>query len=177
MSYTKTTWVNNAAPAINATNLNKIENGIATNDTAIGDISQLETTATDLTSAVNENKESIDTLTSTLQYNLITGGSAIKTGRKIDGKDEYVKRIECTNLGSTGVEKTYATGIDVSNSIITNIDVMSVVSSGNWFQLPNADTANCFISLRANGILVIKFLTQWFEGATAYVNIYYIEND
>ena len=29
MSYTKTTWVNDTAPAINATNLNNIENGIA----------------------------------------------------------------------------------------------------------------------------------------------------
>ena len=29
MAYTKTVWVNNQAPAINADNLNKIENGIA----------------------------------------------------------------------------------------------------------------------------------------------------
>ena len=28
MTYTKTTWVNNSTPAINATNLNKIEQGI-----------------------------------------------------------------------------------------------------------------------------------------------------
>ena len=28
MAYTKTVWVNNKAPAINATNLNKIEQGI-----------------------------------------------------------------------------------------------------------------------------------------------------
>ena len=29
ISYSKTTWINGASPAINATNLNKIENGIA----------------------------------------------------------------------------------------------------------------------------------------------------
>ena len=34
MAYTKTVWVNNQAPAINADNLNKIENGIAANDVA-----------------------------------------------------------------------------------------------------------------------------------------------
>lgn len=28
MAYTKTTWVNGSAPAINATNLNKVETGI-----------------------------------------------------------------------------------------------------------------------------------------------------
>lgn len=31
MAYTKTTWVNNSAPAISAENLNKIENGIYNN--------------------------------------------------------------------------------------------------------------------------------------------------
>lgn len=37
MAYTKTNWVNGQTP-INATNLNKIENGIAENDTAINNI-------------------------------------------------------------------------------------------------------------------------------------------
>lgn len=32
MAYTKTTWQNDQAPAINATNLNKIEQGIFNND-------------------------------------------------------------------------------------------------------------------------------------------------
>lgn len=35
MAYTKTTWVNDQAPAINATNLNKIEGGIYNNDALI----------------------------------------------------------------------------------------------------------------------------------------------
>ena len=35
MAYTKTNWNNNTAPYINATNLNKIEQGIYDNDTAI----------------------------------------------------------------------------------------------------------------------------------------------
>ena len=35
MSYTKTNWVNNSAPKINATNLNNMENGIKTNDMLI----------------------------------------------------------------------------------------------------------------------------------------------
>lgn len=38
MSYTKTNWVNDQAPAINATNLNKIENGIFNNDAIITSI-------------------------------------------------------------------------------------------------------------------------------------------
>lgn len=35
MAYTKTVWVNNQAPAINADNLNKIEQGIFDTDAAI----------------------------------------------------------------------------------------------------------------------------------------------
>lgn len=37
MSYTKTNWVNDTEPAINATNLNKIEQGIYDNDVAISE--------------------------------------------------------------------------------------------------------------------------------------------
>ena len=35
MSYSKTVWVNDNAPALNASNLNKIENGIYDNSVAI----------------------------------------------------------------------------------------------------------------------------------------------
>lgn len=38
MAYTKTTWVNNQAPAINADNLNKIEDGIFNNDAAVSNL-------------------------------------------------------------------------------------------------------------------------------------------
>ena len=38
MSYTKTTWVNDQAPAINATNLNHIETGIFDNDSMLTSI-------------------------------------------------------------------------------------------------------------------------------------------
>ncbi len=40
MSYTKTTWQNDQAPAINATNLNKIEQGIYDNDVNISGINE-----------------------------------------------------------------------------------------------------------------------------------------
>lgn len=63
MSYTKTQWNNDTAPAINETNLNKIEQGIYDNDSHIGDLSDLETTANaDLVSAINENVSSIGDL-------------------------------------------------------------------------------------------------------------------
>lgn len=38
MAYTKTAWVDGSAPAVSAANLNKIENGIYTNDANIADL-------------------------------------------------------------------------------------------------------------------------------------------
>ena len=49
MSYTKTNWTNDRAPAINATNLNKIENGISSNDTRITALEANEVDATGVT--------------------------------------------------------------------------------------------------------------------------------
>ena len=62
MAYIKTTYVNGSSPYINATNLNKAEQGIYDNDarsttnaTNIGTLSNLTTTSkTNLVSAINE---------------------------------------------------------------------------------------------------------------------------
>ena len=43
----------------------------------------------------------------TLSYNLTTGATPIKTGRKIDNKDEYVYRINIGTLPNNG-NKTYS---------------------------------------------------------------------
>lgn len=49
MAYSKTVWVNDNAPALNATNLNKIENGIYDNaenvDDLLDGLINLDTTA------------------------------------------------------------------------------------------------------------------------------------
>lgn len=62
MAYTKTVWVNDSVPAINQTNLNKIEQGIynadersINNETNIGYLAQLNTTnKSNLVGALNE---------------------------------------------------------------------------------------------------------------------------
>ena len=63
MAYSKTVWVNDNAPALNATNLNKIENGIYDNAENVDDLLEglinLDTTASpgttdgDLFAAIN----------------------------------------------------------------------------------------------------------------------------
>ena len=57
MAYTKTNWTDTTP--INTTNLNKIENGIAANDTAIGNLSNLNTSSkNNLVTAINSVVES-----------------------------------------------------------------------------------------------------------------------
>ena len=52
-------------------------------------------------------------------YNIITNGEPVKTGRKVDGKDEYVKRrINFGNLPNASI-KEVTTGLDLSKIIIT----------------------------------------------------------
>lgn len=61
MAYTKTTWVNNSAPALNATNLNKIETGISDAHNTIGS-GTLSTTQKTLIGAINEHETDIAAL-------------------------------------------------------------------------------------------------------------------
>ena len=56
MAYTKTNWVNDKTPAINAGNLNNIEKGIEEAHNNIGDLSSLNTeNKENLVVAINEN--------------------------------------------------------------------------------------------------------------------------
>ena len=109
-------------------------------------------------------------------YNVETDGVAVKTGRRIDDKEEYVKRITCSNLGSSGQDRDYPTGIDVINSIITDMKILGHSSLNNWFPLPNNDNSNSKIALMSNGSLRITFFNNNWQGETAYAEIYYIEN-
>lgn len=168
MAYTKQIWENSPSTntPLSADRLNHMEDGI---DNAYKQIKNTyDTSTTDSYSCnyVNNNFQN--------SYNLITNGSAVKTGRKIDGKDEYIKRIECDNLGASGVEKEYATGIDVPNSIITDINVIGHAGSNNYFPFPNNDAGNSKTVLKYTGNLGITIFNGYWENGTAYAEIKYI---
>lgn len=108
-------------------------------------------------------------------YNLVTDGPAVKTGRKIDGKDEYIKRIVCSPLGGQGETKRFPTGIDPTKSVITDIKVIGKSVMLNWFPFPNNDTGSCKIDLQSTGDLQITMYTGNWYGETAYADISYTE--
>ena len=58
---------------------------------------------------IKEYVDALDDRLSTFEYNLVTNGDAVKTGRKINNKDEYVKRIS-TSI-STSTSKSVSTGL------------------------------------------------------------------
>lgn len=97
MSYSKTNWTNNSTPAINADNLNKIEQGIYDNDAAI--------------SSANTNIGTLTNLTTTEKSNLV---GAIN---EVDSNTD----INTTNIGDlSDLETTAQT--DIVSAINENVD-------------------------------------------------------
>lgn len=102
-----------------------------------------------------------------------TDGSAVKTGRVIDGYEEYVKRITLDSFPSTNQTESWDTGITMTNAVITDLVVMAKSGIGNWFILPNNDTVSSRISLNNDGKIYIKMFTGNLSGQDGYAEIYY----
>ena len=109
------------------------------------------------------------------QYNLITDGSAVKTGRQIDGKDEYVKRFSFTITGNIDYSKSL--GFTLSDVIITKIEGTELSNSNNWWNANIGDTqgSNAYAqNVRLmNSDNTIK-LNASGNFKNTYVNVYYI---
>lgn len=117
MSYTKTTWVDNSAPAINAENLNKIEQGIydATEGLAgkVDKVTGKELSSNDFTDAEKTKLEGIDL--STKQDTLVSGTN--------------IKTVNSTSLlgsGDVAVQETLVSGTNIKT-----INNTSLLGSGN----------------------------------------------
>lgn len=88
---------------------------------------------------IDKNKSDINSL----KYNVITNGSEVKTGRMIDGKEEYVKRYEIT-INSVSENKTKAKGkaslgFNLADVTVTEFSAYIISNTNNIF---NVDTNN-----------------------------------
>ena len=114
------------------------------------------------------------------QYNLISDSDAVKTGRQIDGKDEYVKRFHFTGINSVAAF-TKSLGFTLSDVIITESSGMAYSNSYNWFPIPMGDfstTSNYamrYSLISTNDILQLNTANANFT--EAYINIYYISRN
>ena len=113
--------------------MNQLKNVANTNANNLGDMEQLNNPSDSLVGALN-----------VLNYNVITNGQAVKTGRKIDGKDEYVKRYQGTIKTVSGQVKTKAQlkmplGFNLTD--VTIVEMKSYIAS-NTNNIFNIDTSN-----------------------------------
>lgn len=117
-----------------------------------------------------ENKVNVQDLH---KVSIETDGNAVKTGKIIDGYEEYVKRITLDSFPSTNQTNSWDTGITMTNAIITNLVVMAKSGSGNWFLIPNNDTVNSRVGLNNDGKIYIEMFTGNLSGKDGYAEIYY----
>lgn len=163
--YVETEWENGVTP-ISDDNLNKIEHGIAANSNNI--------------TLINTELASLDTRLDTFEYNLVSNGSAVKTGRQIDGKDEYVKRYHFTSINSANTF-TKSLEFTLSSVIITKSYGMVYSNSYNWFPISMGDFNNeTNYAVRYNLAAtnnVLQLVTANGNFSEAYIEIYYINRN
>lgn len=106
----------------------------------------------------------------------ITTGTEYETGRIIDGKKEYAKRINCGNLPNAEV-KYVQTGLQ-NITLTKSIDgVMLNVNSQRGLPAPSITSTNTImIYLNGTGTaLTINTQFNW-SSYTAYVELFYTKN-
>lgn len=154
--------------------INQLKDVANTNANNIGNLEELSTT--DKSSLVN----AINNLT----YNLVTNGGAVKTGRLIDGKEEYVKRYQMPINSVSGEINTRAQGsaplgLNLSAITVTEMNGCILSNTNNVFSLDtsnfNAGNNYVYISYESNEVRVLCDSENY--NNTAIINVYFIYNE
>jgi hypothetical protein len=128
MAYIKTTWENEPSEStpINASNLNKIEEGIYSNSLKadqVGDLTNLETDIkTDIVSSINELKE----------YEEYSTTEEIKTNKTLNGKPIYRSYVTYTHSATGNYTYNHNLGIEtlVSANVFLSVAGQTISSHG-----------------------------------------------
>lgn len=136
---------------------------ISTINTNIGDLNNLETAdKSNVVNAINEINNKKITLT--------TGGPAVPSGRIIDGKIEYVKRIDLGQLPNTNEGKSVIDGLEHTAIVCTKIDGFATDSTGAYQNTLNGfDTR---LSLNPEG-LSITIKNESYVAFYGVADVYY----
>lgn len=110
--------------------------------------------------------------------NIITNGEPVKTGRRIDDKDEYVVRIQKNKVSGTDLIITLADAsninkiwIDYGNSYLVNGDGSTMPV--DFYR--NADI-KCSCEILSNKNIRINSSTSMYANGTVYLEIHYTLN-
>ncbi len=113
-----------------------------------------------------------------IKYNLITDGAPVKTGRKVDGKDEYIKKISLGSLPNA-TQKEYSIGL-TTNQTITNFYIYGKSLTNEYIPIPRTTGQASYINFyfNANGanLQLVLIPTMDISRFTGYLEICYINN-
>lgn len=130
----------------------------------------------DSTGIAHEQRKLSDILNE-INYNLITNGDAVKTGRKIDGKLEYIKRFGFTGLNATPQTYSRKLGFELSDAIIVGFEGSSKSNSNNWFYFTDTGATSTawglyFALYDTDNTIRITTMNQ--NMSEAYINVRYL---
>ena len=111
-----------------------------------------------------------------IKSNDITTGVEFETGRTIDGKKEYGKRIDCGYLPNAG-ETAIAHGVSFSQLI--RFEAVAVAYGSAYIPLPYLETdANSKYNIKLTFDAIYIYLKCEFDQSVwhAYVTIYYTKD-
>lgn len=126
------------------------------------------------------NAPSVHAVKEKVPENLTTDGNAVKTGRKIDGKTEYVKRYSFKRTESSAQVISKNLGFVLDDVIITKIDGTTISNSSNWFNanlgdyLQNTGFANKIQLFNSSNTVEVEINANF---DTVFVEIWYISKD
>ena len=152
MSYTKTIWVDDTSPAINANNLNKIEEGIFDVD---GRTSVIETTITnfvtdvDITSEINN---AIDDAVGDLSG--VTDAATARTNLDVYSKDE----TDAVIISATPPKFDFEIKTSNFDVVSTGQYIIEVTNADITGTLPSSPTDNDWCSFKVYTVDGYKFI-------------------
>ena len=129
--------------------------------------------AGDLANLNTSNKNSLVEAINELSYNMITNGNPVKTGIKIDGKEEYVVFINVGNLPNNSSKRI---DFDTSETTITRqISGYRKDSSGQYTNIPdNSNSGIIRFYINSEGLFI--FTNYNASSWTGYIQIYFTYN-
>lgn len=103
-------------------------------------------------------------------YNIETNGSAVKTGRMIDGKEEYVQVV---NVGSCPNNKQTEVPYQTDDKFITDYYLIAISSNNEIIKVPNASASTLYFNAFFTNNKIAITTNQDRSRFTGYVYVFF----
>ena len=110
------------------------------------------------------------------KVNITTDGNPVKTGRIIDGKEEYVKRYYIATPVVPNPSYYVDSGLDINDINIIEIQGVIAGNTNNIFSVPNANYNGGYVYVyyrASDNQIIMNCSTQNYQSSGAYINLYF----